>query len=335
MVITSGEPAGIGPDLCLQIAQQSHHLSAQAPPLVVMADLALLQQRAAQLNLPITLHPLNDDHLGCNNLSPALINQPGHLNVVPVPLNNTCQPGTLDTANAHGVLQQLKQAESGCRSGKYSALITCPTQKSVLNEAGIPFTGHTEYFAQQAGLEKVVMMLATSTLRVALVTTHLPLKDVAAAVTSHNVRQTVSIVHDALQQQFGIKNPRILVCGLNPHAGENGHLGSEEQEIIIPELEALTRRGLNLIGPLPADTLFTPKVLQQGDAVVAMYHDQGLPVLKSQGFDETVNITLGLPYLRTSVGHGTALDLAGSGQANPASLLAAIQLTQQILSNSG
>ena len=334
IVLTSGEPAGIGPDLCLQICQQSH-----ASPLIVMADIELLEQRAAQLKIPIVLHQLSDSNHSSTSNSPSqdldnLYREPGHLNVVHIPLRETCQPGQLNVANADSVLQQLKYAAIGCQSGKYSALITCPAHKSVLNDAGIPFTGHTEYFAQQAHIKKVVMMLATPNLRVALVTTHLPLKDVAAAIDANNVRQTLSIVNSALKQQFGIETPRILVCGLNPHAGEDGHLGSEELEIISPVIKELNANGFNIIGPLPADTLFTPKVLQRGDAVVAMYHDQGLPVLKSQDFGEAVNITLGLPYLRTSVGHGTALDLAGSGNANPSSLLAALRLTQNILSHS-
>jgi len=323
MVLTSGEPAGIGPDLCLQIAQHTH-----ARPIVVMADIALLEQRADQLNLPITLHAVE------SRAQPQSLQQsPGHLNVLHIPLRAPCHPGQLNVDNAHSVLQQLEQASAGCQAGNFSALVTCPAQKSVLNDADIPFTGHTEYFAQQANIEKVVMMLATSSLRVALVTTHLPLKDVPAAITKDNVRKTLSIVNHALKQQFGIQNPRILICGLNPHAGEDGHLGSEEIDVIIPVIEELKSQGLQLIGPLPADTLFTPKVLQQGDVVVAMYHDQGLPVLKSQDFGEAVNITLGLPYLRTSVGHGTALDLAATGKADPSSLLAALRLTEKILVN--
>ncbi|PCI42241.1 MAG: 4-hydroxythreonine-4-phosphate dehydrogenase PdxA [Moraxellaceae bacterium] len=338
IVLTSGEPAGIGPDLCLQICQQSH-----PSPLIVMADIELLEQRAAQLKIPVVLHQLDTiEHSSTSNSqsqnTPSqdldhLNREPGHLNVIHTPLRETCQPGQLNVANADSVLQQLEHAAIGCQSGKYSALITCPAHKSVLNDAGIPFTGHTEYFAQQAHIKKVVMMLATPNLRVALVTTHLPLKDVAAAIDADNVRQTLSIVNSALKQQFGIETPRILVCGLNPHAGEDGHLGTEELEIISPVIKELNGNGFNIIGPLPADTLFTPKVLLQGDAVVAMYHDQGLPVLKFQDFGEAVNITLGLPYLRTSVGHGTALDLAGSGNANPSSLLAALRLTQNILSH--
>jgi 4-hydroxythreonine-4-phosphate dehydrogenase len=311
IVITAGEPAGIGPDICVQIAQQINSL----PPLAVIADPALLLDRARRLNLPLQIRDYRPDNPAC----PA-----STLDVVPINLLRNSFPGQLDIANAGYVLACLDRAISGCLDGEFSALVTGPVQKSVINDAGIPFTGHTEYLAASCGCAQVVMMLATSTLRVALATTHLPLSQVPAAITRQLLREVLSILYLELQRKFGIAQPRILVCGLNPHAGEGGHLGNEEIDTITPVLNELRQQGLQLEGPLPADTLFTPRVLAHGDAVLAMYHDQGLPVLKAQGFGEAVNITLGLPVIRTSVDHGTALDLAGSGKADPASLIAAI-----------
>lgn len=314
IAITPGEPAGIGPDLVLQLATEQ-----DCQQWVVIADPELMQQRARQLGLGITLIDWQQ---------PA---QPGQLRIRPVPLSSPAQPGKLDRSNAQYVLRTLDVAIDGCLQGTFGAMVTCPVQKSIINDAGIPFSGHTEYLQDRCQVEKVVMMLATEGLRVVLATTHLPLREVADAITADSLRQVISITHNSLVQQFGITQPRILVCGLNPHAGESGHLGREEIDTIIPLLEQLRGQGMDLIGPLPADTLFTPKYLQQADAVLAMYHDQGLPVLKHMGFGKAVNITLGLPIIRTSVDHGTALDLAGTGQADTGSLHTAIHSAQAML----
>ncbi len=241
-----------------------------------------------------------------------------------------CQSGQPDPRNARYVLDTLRLAVSGSQRGEFAALVTGPVQKSCINEAGIPFSGHTEFLAEACGVPRVVMMLATPTLRVALATTHLPLAAVPAALTPQLLREVLHILHQDLQRKFGIAQPRILVAGLNPHAGENGHLGREEIDVMIPVLQALRAEGMDLRGPLPADTLFTPRYLDHADAVLAMYHDQGLPVLKYQGFGEAVNITLGLPMIRTSVDHGTALDLAGSGKAGTGSLEAALAMAAQM-----
>jgi 4-hydroxythreonine-4-phosphate dehydrogenase len=246
------------------------------------------------------------------------------LAVLPIPLAEPAVPGKLNVNNAPYILRTLDAAIEGCVAGHFAALVTGPVQKSIINDAGIAFSGHTEYLAEKTHTDKVVMMLATEGLRVALATTHLPLKDVAAAITEDELTQVTEILQRDMQNQFGIAEPRILVCGLNPHAGEGGHLGREEIEIIEPVLARLRARGMNLIGPLPADTLFTPKYLDHADAVLAMYHDQGLPVLKYKGFGQAVNITLGLPITRTSVDHGTALDLAGTGKADMGSLRTAL-----------
>ncbi len=250
--------------------------------------------------------------------------------VAPVKLAAEVSAGQLNVNNAAYVLNTLDQAVDACLTGQFHAMVTGPVQKSIINEAGIAFSGHTEYLAQRCGRETVVMMLASRQLRVALVTTHLALRDVPQAINAELLRKVIQILHHDLQQKFAIRKPLILVCGLNPHAGESGHLGREEIEIISPLLEELNRQGFRLQGPLPADTLFTPKYLQSADAVLAMYHDQGLPVLKAQGFGEAVNITLGLPIIRTSVDHGTALDLAGSGKASMGSLLEAFRMAAQL-----
>jgi 4-hydroxythreonine-4-phosphate dehydrogenase len=312
IAITPGEPAGIGPDLVVTLAQ-----TAQAHELVAIACPQLLLARANILGLPLSLREIN------------LADAPrpsaaGELAVLPVPLPSPAQAGVLNVNNATYILKTLDAAIDGCVKKHFAALVTGPIQKSVMNDAGIAFTGHTEYLAEKTATEKVVMMLATTGLRVALATTHLPLKDVAAAINETELTQVINILHRDLQQQFGIAAPRILVCGLNPHAGEGGHLGREEIEIIEPALKRLRAQGMNLIGPLPADTLFTPKYLEHADAVLAMYHDQGLPVLKYKGFGQAVNITLGLPIIRTSVDHGTALDLAGTGKADLGSLRTAL-----------
>ena len=313
IAITAGEPAGIGPDITLMAAQRQW-----AAELVIIADPDLLQQRAQQLGLPLKLQLFDA-------ASAPAPHQPGTLKVQPVALATPVSPGKLNPANALYVLETLQQAVEGCIAGDYQSMVTAPVQKSVINDAGISFSGHTEFLAEATGTAKVVMMLATQTLRVALATTHLALKDVPAAITPELLRQTLGILQRDLQDKFSIAAPRIAVLGLNPHAGEGGHMGREEIDTIIPVLQDLRSAGMDLLGPLPADTAFNPKVLEKCDAVFAMYHDQGLPVLKYAGFGEAVNITLGLPVIRTSVDHGTALDLAGTGKANPGSLLRAIE----------
>lgn len=312
IAITPGEPAGIGPDLIIQLAQQTHQAE-----LVVIADPKLLQQRAEQLNLPLRLRHYQPEQA-------PQISQAGELCISPISLAVPCQTGELNSANAHYVLATLSSAVDGCSSNHFDAMVTAPVQKSIINDAGIPFSGHTEFLADNTQTEQVVMMLATEGLRVALVTTHLPLKDIAEKITAERVERIIRIVHHDLQKHFGIESPRIIVLGLNPHAGESGHMGREEIDHIIPAIEKLSSEGMSLNGPLAADTAFTEKYLSQCDAVVAMYHDQGLPVLKYKGFGNAVNITLGLPIIRTSVDHGTALDLAGTGTANTGSLATAI-----------
>lgn len=310
LAITPGEPAGIGPDLCLQ---HLGGLPAGIHP-VLIADPELLEARARQLGVGFRWQEFRAG-------TPP---QADIVDVLPVALGRPARCGSPDTGNAAYVLRTLDAAIQGCQRGEFAAMVTGPVQKSTINEAGIAFSGHTEYLAAAAGCSRVVMMLATTGLRVALVTTHLPLARVPEHITQDNLVATVEILHRDLQRRFGIKAPRILVCGLNPHAGENGHLGREEIDIITPALDHCRRQGIQLIGPLPADTLFTPKYLDKADAVLAMYHDQGLPVLKFKGFGRAANITLGLPFIRTSVDHGTALDLAGSGKADGGSLLTAI-----------
>ncbi|MEW6676636.1 MAG: 4-hydroxythreonine-4-phosphate dehydrogenase PdxA [Pseudomonadota bacterium] len=306
LAITAGEPAGIGLDLCVQLAQ-----TPVAAPLVLVADREALTQRAGLLGLPLQLP----------DYTPG---QPAPLSLLHVPARAPVTAGQLDTRNAPYVLDTLRRALSGCQSGEFAGLVTGPVHKGVINDAGMAFTGHTEFLAELTGTPRVVMMLAGGGMRVALATTHLPLREVADAITPAALTETLTILHDALQRDFGIGAPRILVAGLNPHAGEGGHLGREEIECIEPVLAHLRARGMNLVGPLPADTLFQRKNLETCDAVLAMYHDQGLPVLKHASFGEGVNITLGLPIIRTSVDHGTALDLAGTGKAHVGSLQVAI-----------
>ncbi len=317
--VTPGEPAGIGPDLCLLLAAQ-----AQPYPLIAIASQPLLAARASQLQLAVQLIPVEP------GLWPEQPAAAGSLYVWDTPLSAPVVAGQLDPANADYVLETLHRAGSGCVNGDFAGMITAPVHKGVINQAGIPFSGHTEYLAELTHTEQVVMMLATHGLRVALVTTHLPLRDVADAITPERLERVTRILHADLVNKFGIAAPRILVCGLNPHAGESGHMGREEIDIIEPCLARLRDDGLNLIGPLPADTLFTPKHLEHCDAVLAMYHDQGLPVLKYKGFGAAVNITLGLPIIRTSVDHGTALDLAGSGKVDTGSLQVALQTAYQM-----
>lgn len=317
LALTPGEPAGIGPELCLAIA-----LEQRAAGLVAIADIGLLASRAQKLGLEVTLVPWQ--------AGMAAQTRPGQLSVLPVEGLASDQAGTLDRNNSAYVIKTLEVATQGCLDGIFEGMVTAPVHKGVINDAGIPFSGHTEFLQQMCQVERVVMMLATESLRVALVTTHLPLKDVAAAITPERLSQVTRILNHDLRHYFGIDHPRILVAGLNPHAGEGGHLGREEIDVIEPTLQALRREGIHLTGPLPADTLFTPHWLDNADAVLAMYHDQGLPVLKYQGFGRAVNITLGLPIVRTSVDHGTALDLAGTGKADAGSLRVAISVATQM-----
>lgn len=317
IAVTAGEPAGIGPDILLAIASGDHKLAAE---LVAVADPELLRERAALLNLNIELEE-------ADLRAPPRRASAGRLKFLPLSLAAPCEPGVLNAANAPYVLATLQAAVDGCTTASqgFNAMVTAPVQKSVINDAGIPFSGHTEFLAQATNTEKVVMMLATRNLRVALATTHIPLSAVPRAITGKLLEQTLTILHSDLKRKFALPHPRIAVLGLNPHAGEGGHMGREEIDTIIPAMEQLRTKGLDLLGPLPADTAFNPKVLEKVDAVLALYHDQGLPVLKYSGFGEAVNITLGLPIIRTSVDHGTALDLAGTGAASAGSLLRAIE----------
>ncbi|WP_449286098.1 4-hydroxythreonine-4-phosphate dehydrogenase PdxA [Marinobacter sp. PE14] len=317
LALTAGEPAGIGPELCLQLA-----LEARSAGVVVVASRHLLEARAKQMNLAVELCAWQPGE------SPEM--EAGLLSVLHVDGCANHEPGTLDTGSGAYVLRTLEVAANGCLSGDFDGMVTAPVHKGVINDAGIAFSGHTEFLQELCGVERVVMMLATEELRVALVTTHLPLKDVSAAITPERLTQVTRILDADLKKFFGIARPRILVAGLNPHAGEGGHLGREEIDTIEPTLEALRAEGISLTGPLPADTLFTPHWLNQADAVLAMYHDQGLPVLKFQGFGRAVNITLGLPIVRTSVDHGTALDLAGTGRADAGSLHTALKVGEQM-----
>jgi 4-hydroxythreonine-4-phosphate dehydrogenase len=318
LLLTPGEPAGIGPDLAIALAQMPLPAA-----LAVVCDPDLLTARAQRLGLPLQLRLLDPGQA-------PQAHRPGELQVRAVPLAAAVTPGRLDPRNAAYVVETLRLAASEVLAGAAGALVTGPVHKGVINDAGIPFTGHTEFLAQLCHAPMPVMMLVAGTLRVALATTHLPLREVPAAITAESLEAVLRVLHRDLRRRFAIAEPRILVCGLNPHAGEGGHLGREEIDTIEPLLERLRGEGLRLSGPLPADTLFTPRSLNQGDAVLAMYHDQGLPVLKHAGFGEAVNVTLGLPIVRTSVDHGTALDLAGTGRADSGSLQAALQLALQL-----
>ncbi|WP_075187850.1 4-hydroxythreonine-4-phosphate dehydrogenase PdxA [Teredinibacter haidensis] len=313
LALTPGEPAGIGPDLAITAAQ-----SPREHQLVAIASRSLLEARAEQLGLSIKL--IDFDPATAPKGTAA-----GELFLLDTPTEAPAVAGKLDRRNAQYVLKTLQAATDGCLTGSFAGIITGPVQKSIINDAGVSFSGHTEFFAEKSHTAKVVMMLATTGLRVALATTHLPLKDVSAAISKESLTEVLRILLHDLKTKFGLSTPRILVCGLNPHAGEGGHLGMEEIEVIEPVLAEFRAQGANLVGPMPADTLFNPYHLEQADAVLAMYHDQGLPVLKYKGFGNAVNITLGLPFIRTSVDHGTALDLAGTGKANPGSLEVAIK----------
>jgi 4-hydroxythreonine-4-phosphate dehydrogenase len=322
LAITPGEPAGIGPDLVVQLAQAG---PAPDTAWIVIADPQLLAERARQLDLPLRLREYTPG---------APPTGAGELCVLPVETSVEVVPGHLDPRNAGYVLHTLERAADGCLAGEFDALVTGPVNKSVINDAGIPFSGHTEFLAARCNGAHPVMLLTADELRVALATTHLPLSEVSRAITRERLQRVLRILDRDLRTRFGLPEPRILVCGLNPHAGESGHLGREEIDVIGPALEELRSEGLKLFGPLPADTLFTPRHLQHADAVLAMYHDQGLPVLKYAGFGHAVNITLGLPIVRTSVDHGTALELAATGRAETGSLLAALEAAADIVRRS-
>jgi 4-hydroxythreonine-4-phosphate dehydrogenase len=309
LAITSGEPAGIGPELISHIDPSDYPAR-----LVVLGGRALIYERAQQIGRPIELQPYQRHG---SAPGPAL-------EIIDIPLRSEAACAKLDPANAAYVLATLERACSGCLEHEFDAMVTAPIQKDVINEAGIAFSGHTEFLADLCGIEKPVMLLATDSLRVALATTHLPLRDVADAINARELEHVLRTLDRDISTRFGIDKPHIKVCGLNPHAGENGYLGREEIDIIIPLLKRLSDEGINLSGPYPADTVFTKESLADADAVLAMYHDQGLPVLKHAGFNQAINTTLGLPIIRTSVDHGTALQLAGTGQARPDSLFAAI-----------
>ena len=316
---TPGEPAGIGPDLIIALAQ-----NAQDNEIVVIADPELLRQRARQLQLPLTLRALSLD-------APAEPSQPGELVYLAEQLKVPCHAGQLNTANAGYVLETLKHAIDGCQRGDFDAYVTGPAHKGIINEAGIAFSGHTEFLAERTETPKVVMMLATEGLRVALATTHIPLSQVPAAITEAGLSEVLRILHHDLQQQFGIEQPNILVCGLNPHAGEHGLFGDEEARIITPAIDAARKKGFDVEGPIPPDTAFIPAKRRAMDFFVCMYHDQGHIPLKALAFDNAVNITLGLPIIRTSVDHGTALDIAGQGKAKPNSLFEAVKLALKFI----
>ena len=321
IAVTSGEPSGIGPEICLHL--QAYATQNPSIRLVLLADRQLMQSCAAGAKSHTALGEVKfRDWNPQNSRSSAL---PASLELLHVSLNAAVQPGQLNPANSAYVLQLLDRAVLGCQSGEFDALVTAPVHKGVINDAGIPFTGHTEYLADKTHTPHVVMMLVGGGLKVALATTHLALRDVPAAITTNSLEITLRILHQEMQRKYAITAPRILVAGLNPHAGEGGYLGHEEIEIITPLLDRLRAEGMTLIGPLPADTMFTPALLAQGDCVLAMYHDQGLTALKYASFGQGINVTLGLPIIRTSVDHGTALDLAGSYCADPGSLLVAVE----------
>ena len=315
IALTAGEPAGIGPELLGAISAGEF-----AADLVFIGNAELLIERARAARKHLALHPHDAD---------KPVGKAGSIAVIDTPLGVPSQAGQLDRRNARHVLDILGRAADGAQSGEFDAIVTAPVHKGIINDAGYAFSGHTGFFAERADCE-VVMMLVADRLRVALATTHLPLSAVPAAITREGLASTLRILHADLRRHFAIEQPRIAVLGLNPHAGEGGHMGHEEVDTITPVIEQLRGEGLNLIGPLPADSAFVPRHLQHFDAVLAMYHDQGLPVLKHAGFGHAVNVTLGLPYVRTSVDHGTALDLAGSGRADAGSLRAALQLAIQL-----
>jgi|TARA_B110000438_G_scaffold233485_1_gene229524 4-hydroxythreonine-4-phosphate dehydrogenase len=318
LALTPGEPSGVGPDLLIKLAQEK-----QQQQIIAFADPDMLAERATMLGLPLNLVEVQDDFVSST---------PSELAVVTVKVAMPVEPGVLNQANAPYVLNCLDAAIASCQEGLCQAMVTGPVQKSIINDAGIKFSGHTEYLAEKTKSDTVVMMLATEELRVALATTHVPLRDVPDAISVELLMPIIDVLYQDLQNKFGIKQPTILVSGLNPHAGEGGHLGHEEINVIAPVIRHYREAGRNIVGPLPADTLFTQKHLMSADAVLVMYHDQGLPVLKYQGFGRAANITLGLPIIRTSVDHGTALDIAGTGCADIGSLHAAIKVAVQMAS---
>ena len=323
IAVTSGEPAGVGPELCLRLLERDFPAR-----LVILADRQLLKARSGAVGL-------SSDRLKLRDWASELPPERGVVDILHQPLVAPSNPGQLDPANANYVLGLLDRALDGCRSGEFAAMVTAPVHKGVINDAGVYFTGHTEYLAERTNTPRVVMMLAGSKLKVALATTHLPLKDVPAAITQESLEATLRILHADMRSKYGFSEPRILVAGLNPHAGEGGYLGMEEIEVIAPVLERLRGEGMRLIGPLPADTMFTPPMLAQGDCVLAMYHDQGLTALKYATFGNGINVTLGLPIIRTSVDHGTALDLAGTGRADPGSLFVAVEQAIEMVRRTG
>lgn len=319
IVITPGEPAGIGPDITIKIAQQAWPVE-----LIVVGDPELLTSRAKQLGLPLKCDLFDADKA-------PIAYQPGKaLKIVPVSLATSCQAGQLNTHNANYVIRCLEVATDLCLQHKAHALVTGPVHKGIINDAHIKFTGHTEFLANYCQVTQPIMLFVTPEAKVALVTTHLPLSEVPKAITAEKIQSVIRILHHEFQKRFGLTRPRMLICGLNPHAGEQGHLGCEERDIIEPTLNALRDENFDLIGPLPADTVFTQKQLALADVVLAMYHDQALPVVKYMGFGHAVNVTLGLPIIRTSVDHGTALDIAGASQADEGSLVAALQLAIEL-----
>ncbi len=318
LAICCGEPAGIGIDLLLTVAL--HKFDADC---IVIADSTVIKDRAAQLEVDIDL-VCYQKNIPLGSIST------GQLIILDIKCREAVEPGLLNKANAAYVLKTLDRATEGCQNGEFDAMVTLPLHKGVINDSGIPFSGHTEYLAELTGSKMPVMMLAADTFRVALASTHLPLKDVSSAITKQSLIDVLTVLHKDLQEKFALDNPKIYICGLNPHAGEGGHLGMEEINTIIPVVKTLTASGMNLVGPLPADTLFTEKYLKDADAVLAMFHDQGLPVLKHASFGRAINITLGLPIIRTSVDHGTALDLAGKGSADSGSFKAAIESAIQL-----
>ena len=318
IALTSGEPAGIGPELCLQLAHEEWPCA-----LVCVGDRELLAERARSLSLPVAL----EEYVPGRHLP----HRRDVLVVRHVPLAAPSTPGRLDARNARYVLDVLDVAIDGTLSGEFSAIVTAPVQKSIVNEGGVAFTGHTEYLAERTGASRPVMMLTAGGMRVALATTHLPLREVSGAITMESLVEILGILDRDLRRHWRIERPRIAVCGLNPHAGEGGHLGDEELRIIGPAIERARAQGIHASGPLPADTVFVPRILGQYDAVLAMYHDQGLPVIKHAGFGHAVNVTLGLPIVRTSVDHGTALELAGTGRADAGSLAAALRLAIEMV----
>lgn len=327
IVITPGEPSGVGPDLCIKLAQDPLGYKTASYNLVIVADPVLLEARAQQLGLPINI-------IDPQTSWDTSTNKPGNIQVLPVKQTVPGIPGQADTDNAEYVLKTLQTAAQGCLSKEYDAMVTGPVHKGIINDAGIPFTGHTEFLARACGTDNVVMMLCVPGLRVALATTHLPLSKVSKAITFESLEKTLGIILKDLTQFFGVNTPRVIVCGLNPHAGEDGHLGREEIDTIKPVIEKFRCNGFNINGPVPADTAFTSTLMKQADVILTMYHDQGLPVLKHMGFGKAINVTLGLPIIRTSVDHGTALEIAGTGEADISSLIAAIHTAADMIESS-